>query len=215
MRIANLKVWLYRGLLGILAMVLVAASVPVLARGAYTPPPRTRRLAIGVCGVCHGVNGNSKNPMFPRLAGQKAWYLEQQLKEFRNHTRGDAYAVSYMWGMASHLSNGTITALAKYFSHQKTGPGTPSPPVVVAEGGRFYHRGIPSQGVPACAACHGPNGLGTAHFPRVAGQHAEYIMKQLNAFKTNMRDVFVMHGITMTLHPKQEKAIADYLASLS
>ena len=215
MRITDLKVWLRRGLLAASVAILAAASVPVLAQGAYTAPSQARRLAIGVCGTCHGVSGNSKNPMFPRLAGQKAWYLEQQLKEFRDHTRGDAYAVGYMWGMANQLSNATIVALAKYFSQQKAGPGTQRPAPVIAEGNQIYHRGIPTQGVPACAACHGLKGLGNAHFPRVAGQHAEYILKQLNAFRTNMRDVFIMHGITMTLHAKQEKAVADYLASLS
>jgi cytochrome c553 len=215
MRIDDLKILLRRGLLAVSVATLAVASVPVLAQGAYTPPSQARRLAIGVCGTCHGVSGNSKNPMFPRLAGQKAWYLEQQLKEFRDHTRGDAYAVGYMWGMANQLSNSTIVALAKYFSQQKAGPGTRRPAPVIAEGNQIYHQGIPTQGVPACAACHGPNGLGNAHFPRVAGQHAEYILKQLNAFRTNMRDVFIMHGITMTLHVKQEKAVADYLASLS
>jgi len=98
-----------------------------LAQGAPTPPSQARDLAIGVCGTCHGVDGNSTNPMFPRLAGQHAWYIEQQLKEFRDHKRGDPYAVGYMYGMASQLSNATIDALAKYFSHQKTGPGKPHP----------------------------------------------------------------------------------------
>ena len=214
MRIDNLKVWLRRGLLAASVAALSAASVPVLAQGAYTPPSQARELAIGVCGTCHGVDGNSKNPMFPRLAGQHAWYIEQQLKEFRDHTRGDPYAVAYMYGMAGELSNATITALAQYFSHQKPGPGTPHPAAVIAEGNEIYHHGIPSQGLPACAACHGPQALGSKFFPRLAGQHAEYILKQLASFRSNMRKVAIMHGVASTLHDGQMKAVADYLESL-
>lgn len=209
-----MKVWLRRVLLAVSAAALAGTSFAAFAHGAYKSSPHIQRIAIGTCGACHGVTGNSKNPMFPRLAGQKAWYIEQQLKQFRDHTRGDAYAVTYMWGMASQLSNATIVGLANYFAHQKTGAGAPHRAPVVAEGNQIYHRGIPTQGVPPCAACHGPNGLGNAHFPRVAGQHAEYIKKQLNAFRTNMRYVLIMHGICTTMHAKQDDAVADYLASL-
>lgn len=193
---------------------LLVVSAAAMAHGAYRPSARIRNLAVGVCGVCHGVAGVSKNPMFPNLAGQKAWYIEQQLKEFRDRSRGDAYAVGYMWGMASRLSNRTIVALAQYFAHQKPSPGTSHSAATVRAGERIYHEGIAAQGVPACAACHGPRGLGNANFPRLAGQHAEYILKQLNAFRTNMRNVAIMHGICTTLHAKDDKALADYLASL-
>ncbi len=215
MQIVNLKARLSRSLLCASLAALALTCTPALAAGAYTPPSRARQLAIGYCGVCHGVNGNSKNPMFPRLAGQKAWYIEQQLKEFRNHTRRDPYAVSYMWGMANGLSNSTIDALAKYFSRQKPAGGTSHATAEVAEGNQIFHHGIPSQGVPACAACHGPDALGNANFPRLAGQHAQYIRKQLASFRSDMRDVAIMHAICTTLHVKQDRAVADYLASLS
>jgi cytochrome c553 len=152
--------------------------------------------------------------MFPRLAGQRAWYIEQQLKEFRDETRGDPYAVAYMWGMASGLSNDTITALADYFSKQTMGPGKPHSPAVEAHGRQIFEQGIPSQGVPACAACHGKDALGNNSYPRLAGQHAEYILKQLASFKSNMRKVAIMHGVAQTLHPKDMKDVADYLESL-
>ena len=214
MRFDNARIWLRGGLLAASVAVLALASAPALAQGAHTSASRTRDLAVGVCGACHGVAGVSKNPMFPNLAGQKSWYIEQQLKEFRAHTRGDPYAVAYMWGMAGQLSDATIVALAKYFSHQKTGPGTPHPKAVIAEGRRIYHQGIPSQGVPACAACHGPDALGSDHYPRLAGQHAEYIMKQLASFRSNMRNVAIMHGVASTLRKPEMQAVADYLESL-
>ncbi len=214
MRIDNLKGRLYRGVLAATAVALSLTGGRALAQGAPTPPSQARDLAIGVCGTCHGVDGNSTNPMFPRLAGQHAWYIEQQLKEFRDHTRGDPYAVAYMYGMASQLSDPTIDALAKYFSRQKTGPGKPHPAAEVAEGNKIFHQGIPAQGVPACAACHGPQGLGSKMFPRLAGQHAKYIMKQLQSFQSNMRQVAIMHGVAATLHKAEMQAVADYLASL-
>ncbi|MGC8521988.1 MAG: c-type cytochrome [Steroidobacteraceae bacterium] len=214
MRINSLKVWMHRGLLAAVAAAFTFGSLPSGAQGAPTPPQQAPELAIGVCGTCHGVDGNSINPMFPRLAGQHAWYIEQQLKEFRDHTRGDPYAVAYMYGMANDLSNATIVALAKYFSHQTPGPGTPHPAAVIDRGRNIYEHGIPSQGVPACAACHGPQALGSSQFPRLAGQHAEYIMKQLQSFQNNMRNVAIMHGVAQTLHRSQMRAVADYLESL-
>ena len=214
MRINSLKVWMHRGLLAAVAAAFTFGSLPSGAQGAPTPPQQAPELAIGVCGTCHGVDGNSINPMFPRLAGQHAWYIEQQLKEFRDHTRGDPYAVAYMYGMANDLSNATIVALAKYFSHQTPGPGTPHPAAVIDRGRNIYEHGIPSQGVPACAACHGPQALGSSQFPRLAGQHAEYIMKQLQSFQNDMRNVAIMHGVAQTLHRAQMRAVADYLESL-
>ena len=214
MRINSLKVWVHRGLLAAAAAAFTFGSLPSGAQGAPTPPQQAPELAVGVCGTCHGVDGNSINPMFPRLAGQHAWYIEQQLKEFRAETRGDPYAVAYMWGMANDLSNATIVALAKYFSSQTPGPGTPHPAAVIDRGRNIYEHGIPSQGVPACAACHGPEALGSSQFPRLAGQHAEYIMKQLQSFQSNMRNVAIMHGVAQTLHESQMRAVADYLESL-
>ena len=171
-------------------------------------------LAVGVCGTCHGADGNSLNPMFPRLAGQHAPYLEEQLKAFRSETRGDPNAIAYMWGMASSLSDETIAALAQYFAGQKAGPGKPHDPQSIARGQDIFEHGIPGEGVPACAACHGADALGGSAFPRLAGQHAEYILMQLSSFQSNMRNVAVMHGVARGLHESEMKAVADYLESL-
>ena len=210
----KIKSWLQRGALTVSMGASILLSAPSGAQGAPTPPQQAPELAVAVCGTCHGVDGNSINPMFPRLAGQRAWYIKQQLKEFRGETRGDPYAVAYMWGMTNQLSDKTIDALADYFSHQKTGPGVAHSVAVITAGKTIYEQGIPSQGVPACAACHGPNALGSSSFPRLAGQHAEYIMKQLVSFKSNMRNVAIMHGVAQTLHRRQMKVVADYLESL-
>jgi cytochrome c553 len=196
------------------AMCLTVASLPLRAQDQAATVQHARDLAIGVCGTCHGPDGNSKNPMFPRLAGQQAWYLVQQLKVFRDQTRGDPYAIAYMWGMASELSDPTIDALADYFAHQKTGPGKSHDPATIARGRDIFEHGIPSQGVPACALCHGPDALGSSQFPRLAGQHAEYILKQLASFQSNMRNIAVMHGVAQNLRTPEMRAVADYLESL-
>src|SRR5581483_4565963 len=91
----------------------VRADEPDLGTQAYA-----HRLAVGVCGTCHGTQGNSVQPKFPRLAGQNPNYLVAQLKNFRGQTRGDPDAISYMWGMAGPLADDTIDALAKYYSTQ-------------------------------------------------------------------------------------------------
>ena len=215
MRINDItKIWLRRGMMAAAAAAMTLASLPSGAQGAPTPPAQAPDLAVGVCGTCHGVDGNSIDPMFPRLAGQRDWYIKEQLKEFRAETRGDPYAIAYMWGMANQLSDATIDALAEYFSHQTAGPGKPHPQAVIERGRDIFEHGIPSQGVPACAACHGTDALGNDHFPRLAGQHAEYIMKQLASFQSNMRDVAIMHGVAQTLRKPEMQAVADYLESL-
>src|SRR5487761_913517 len=139
------------------AMMLVVASPPARAQEPAVIEQQARDVAIGVCGTCHGPDGNTINPMFPRLAGQHAGYLVRQLKSFKDETRGDPYAIAYMWGMASGLSDETIDALAQYYARQKTGPGRSHDPATIARGRDVYEDGVPSQGVPACAACHGPD----------------------------------------------------------
>lgn len=196
------------------ALALLWTSSPGWTQELSVTPQNAEDTAIGVCGTCHGPDGNSINPMFPRLAGQHANYLARQLKSFKEQTRGDPYAIAYMWGMASGLSDETIGALAQYYSRQKTGPGKNHDTATVARGRDIYEHGIPSQGVPACAACHGPDAQGNDMFPRLAGQHAEYVLKQLASFQSNMRKIAVMHGVAQNLRTLEMEAVADYLESL-
>jgi cytochrome c553 len=170
-----------------------------------------RQLAVGVCGTCHGPHGNSMQPKFPRLAGQNANYLATQLKAFRGQTRGDPDALGYMWGMASQLDDTTIDALAKYYSSQKAESVRKRNSAPVARGADLYEHGIESEGVPACASCHGPDAHGLADFPRLAGQRAQYVLKQLGSFQSNMRNIAVMHGVAQNLRAAEMEAVAAYL----
>jgi cytochrome c553 len=170
-----------------------------------------QRLAVGACGTCHGPHGNSLQPKFPRLAGQNGGYLAAQLKAFRGQTRGDPDAIGYMWGMAGQLDDTTIGALASYYSSQQPVASRTRNSALIARGREIYEHGIESQGVPACGTCHGPDGHGIAEFPRLAGQHAQYVLKQLASFQSNMRNVAVMHGIVQNLQLQELQAVAAYL----
>ncbi len=170
-----------------------------------------QRLAIGVCGTCHGPRGESIQPKFPRLVGQNANYLAAQLKNFRGQTRGDPDAIGYMWGMAGQLDDETIDALAKYYSQQSGRAPAARESAEVSRGRQIYEKGIESEGVPACASCHGQNGHGIGDFPRLAGQHAQYVIKQLGSFQSNMRNVAVMHGVAQNLRTAEMQAVAAYL----
>jgi len=197
------------------APTLIGAAALVLASGvrADEPDPATQayaqKVAITVCGTCHGAQGNSTQPKFPRLAGQNANYLVAQLKVFRAQTRGDPDAVGYMWGMASELDDDTVGALARYYAAQKAQPSATGTSALIARGREIYQHGI--EGVPACSTCHGADAHGLQDFPRLAGQHAQYVLKQLASFQSNMRNVAVMHGVAQNLRLPEMQAVAAYL----
>ena len=170
-----------------------------------------QKIAVGTCGTCHGPSGNSTQPKFPRLAGQEANYLATQLKGFRAQTRGDPDAIGYMWGMASQLDDATIDALAAYYAAQKPETSGGGDSAVIARGREIYEHGLAAQGVPACSTCHGPDAHGLQDFPRLAGQHAQYVLKQLASFQSSMRNVAVMHGVAQNLHLGDMQAVAAYL----
>ena len=169
------------------------------------------RIAVSVCGTCHGATGNSMQPKYPRLAGQNANYLAAQLKAFRAQTRGDPDAIGYMWGMAAQLDDATIEALAAYYAAQKAEPSATAAGPTVSRGREIYEHGLAAQGVPACSSCHGPDAHGLQDFPRLAGQHGQYVLKQLASFQSNMRNVAIMHGVAQNLNLEDMDAVAAFL----
>lgn len=172
---------------------------------------RAQKIAVTVCGTCHGQQGNSTNPKFPRLAGQNADYLSAQLKAFRSQTRGDPDALGYMWGMASELDDETIEALAAYYAAQKAEPSAQGSSAARDRGREIFEHGVPVQGVPACSSCHGSDAHGLQSFPRLAGQHSQYVLKQLASFQSNMRNVAIMHGVAQNLRLEEMEVVAAYL----
>jgi cytochrome c553 len=170
--------------------------------------------AVNTCATCHGPQGRGVVPKFPTLAGQHRSYLAAQLKAFKTQTRGDPDALGYMWGMAAPLDDEMIEALAGYYSTQAPGHGRTGDAAEIARGADIYTKGVAEEGIPPCVACHGPGATGSDEFPRLAGQHAQYLLKQLRFFQSNLRNVAVMHGVAKELQTKEMSAVAAYLESL-
>ena len=198
-----------------------ALSLVTLAIACAAPSLRAQdgdagKVAAQVCATCHGPRGDSISPGFPKIGGQRPEYLEGQLKAFRDRTRADPMAQAYMWGMTSQLGDDMIKKLAAFYSGQKPPQGKGGDPKLVQAGKDIYERGIPQANVQACATCHGKNAEGAGAFPRLAGQHSEYLVKQLVLFKSSMREgsnALIMHNISTGISFEQMQAVAAYLAS--
>jgi cytochrome c553 len=212
----------------VVAALVMSASIWMtgIARAADTPAevpaatPMTDaqkaalRKTIETCGTCHGINGRSVAPTFPNLAAQSAPYIELQLHAFKDQSRADPDAQAYMWGMASQLNDATISGLASYFAAQPAAVGTPGSPALIAQGKKLYEEGVPGRQIPPCATCHGPRAQGMATFPRLAGQHAPYLLKQLLVIQSVLRMAPVMHGVVKDLTKDQMQEVVAYLESL-
>jgi cytochrome c553 len=199
------------------ALVIFAGASSIPSRSAEpdaATPLAAERVAVGTCANCHGWRGRGIAPKVPVLAGQRASYLLAQLQAFKAQTRGDPDALGYMWGMSAPLDEPLMAALADYYSRQTPVAGQPGDPKLMALGRTIYQNGDAAQGIPPCAACHGPMAAGTAQYPRLAGQHVEYLMKQLRSFQNNLRDVAIMHGVARNLKVPAMLAISEYLQSL-
>jgi cytochrome c553 len=169
---------------------------------------------IETCSACHGLSGRSVSPTFPILAAQKAPYIELQLHAFKDQTRADPDAQAYMWGMASQLDDASISALATYFSKQSAAAGKSGNATLIAQGRQIFVEGVPGRQIPACASCHGAQAQGNGPFPRLAGQHAPYLLKQLLVIQSVLRTAPVMHGVIKDLTRDQMQAVAAYLESV-
>ena len=175
-----------------------------------------RKLATEVCSSCHGPRGESVSSAFPRLAGQQGQYVDVQLKAFRDRTRADPMAQAYMWGMASQLDDAAIASLAAYYSSQKPVRGKAADAKLAQQGKAIYEKGLGGANAQPCATCHGKDGEGNAIYPRLAGQHAEYLVKQMVLFKSALRadtNAVIMHNISSGMTFDQMEAVAAYLAS--
>jgi cytochrome c553 len=169
---------------------------------------------IETCSACHGLHGRSVAPTFPNLAAQTAPYIELQLHAFKDQTRADPDAQAYMWGMASQLDDASISALADYFSKQSAAAGTSGNSTLISQGKQIFVEGVPGRQIPACASCHGAQAQGNGPFPRLAGQHAPYLLKQLLVIQSVLRTAPVMHGVIKDLTRDQMQAVVAYLESI-
>jgi cytochrome c553 len=198
------------------------AGAPIAAAALAQAPAekpdlaRAQTLVKDVCAACHGVDGNSPTPVNPSIAGQPAEYITRQLAHFQSGIRANPV----MQGMAATLKPDDMAAV---FSQQPKGLAAKDA-VLVTTGQKLYRGGDAATGLPACAACHAPNGAGMPkNYPRLAGQYAEYTYAQLKAFKsgergadTDGKDVNgrVMVTIATKMTDVQMRALAEYTSAL-
>jgi cbb3-type cytochrome c oxidase subunit III len=181
-----------------------AAAKPDLAAG--------EAKATTVCAACHVADGSRGLPTYPILQGQHPEYLVKQLTEFKEGKRKN----SIMNGMAAALTPEDMRNVAAFYATKKAKDGASKNKDLVATGEKIYRGGIAKKGVAACAGCHSPNGAGIpAQYPRLAGQHADYIKAQLTAFRQGERtNSAQMSAIGANLSDKEIEALADYVAGL-
>jgi len=182
------------------------------------PDPAKGQAAAAICAGCHGVDGNSLAPTFPKIAGQHYDYLVKQLHDYRVRT-GDTAPLrpnAIMQGIASQLTEEQIRDLSGYFAAQVQQPGVARNKDTVELGQAIWRGGIADKGVPACAGCHGPAGSGIpGQYPRLGGQWAEYTEAQLTAFRSGVRkNNQAMTDISSRLSDAEIRAVSDYIAGL-
>lgn len=193
---------------------MLAASSALAENTAKGDPAKAQQTATTVCAACHNADGNSVAPANPKLASQHPEYLTKQLVNFKSGERKSAI----MSGMVAALSPEDMNNLGAYFAGQKSAPGTAANKELIAAGQKLFKGGNQSSGVPACAACHGPNGSGIpVQFPRLAGQHAEYTLGQLKLFRSGERAndaAKMMRVIAQKMTDQEMQAVSEYIAGL-
>jgi cytochrome c553 len=198
------------------AAVVGIAAMTGMAQAQNAPTSQeTVNRAAHVCVACHGDGGRSETASIPSLAGQTRGYMVAQLRDFRAQVRAEPGARGYMWGISALLDDATIDGLADHFAAQTPAPGKPGKAALVQAGREIFVNGIPALGVIACATCHGEGARGAAGFPRLAGQHADYVYAQLKVFGTALRPHGqVMRAEVKPLSPDDMRAVAEYVQSL-
>ena len=210
------------------ALALICAIAPAAAQ---TPP----RIVTWNCSGCHGLDGNTSWPQVPRLAGQNATYFANQIKAFQlapevhvwqlpawisappeppPGARAEPASRTFMIGMAKSIDEAATKQAAAWYAAQRPGPGRPGDVLASERGREIFSKGLPAAGVIACQDCHGAQGQGLGDFPRLAGQNADYTVRQLLAFRAGTRG----HSPTMkseanSLSPEQMRDLAVWLQS--
>ena len=200
-------------------------AATVLAQGPAGKPAqpdlaKAQTIVNQICAACHGTDGNSPSPANPNLAGLPAEYITGQLAHFKSGIRANAV----MLGMSATLTGEDMVALGAYYAKQKPNGLAAKDPELVKLGQALYRGGDAAKGIPACSACHGPNGAGIPKsYPRLAGQHGDYTYAQLKAFRAGERGADkdgkdlngrIMTAIAAKLSDTQMKALAEYTTGL-
>lgn len=188
----------------------VPKADPAKGEALYTNGDSARN--IPACVSCHGAAGNSTIVQNPKLAGQHDAYIAKQLVDFKTPQRNNPVMTS----IAKSLTEGDIKNLAAFLDTQTPKRGAAKNKDTVELGKKIFRAGITEINIPACAGCHGPSGDGIpAQFPRLAGQHQEYTIAQLTAFRSAARkNSSQMATIAKRMSDDEIQAVADYIAGL-
>lgn len=212
----NCALWLVAG------SIAFAANGVALAEEAAGKPDlaKAKQTADQICAACHGADGNSPSPANPNIAGQQAAYITVQLEHFKSGVRNNAI----MAGMVATLTPADMRALGIYFSQQKPKAAGIKDRELALAGQKLYRGGNMASGLPACAACHSPDGAGIpSRYPRLGGQHADYALAQLKAFKAGERGMDkggkdvngrVMAQVAARLSDQEMQAVVQYASGL-
>ena len=195
------------------AAALILLTMPVaggFARAADAA--RAEEIVQGQCAVCHGADGESSTPAFPRLAGQNAVYVARQLAAFKSGVRRSPT----MQPMVAELDASDFAALGAWYASRPTHVHPVDDPGLAFAGRALWNTGNVPAGVPACATCHGADGHGDEAIPRLAGQHALYVVRQLKQFggRDRTRDNASMHLIASRLSEADMRAVAAFVSGM-
>jgi cytochrome c553 len=190
---------------------LVGLLLGALAAGAAAA--QDAPAATATCAACHGDDGNSAIPMFPKIAGLQESYIVKQLRDFQSGRRRSDVMAPVM----AALKPQDIAPLAAYYSRQALKPGQPGDKKVADVGKLLFYDGNEETGVPACLGCHQPQGRGHLIYPRIGGQHVEYVKQQLKNFASGDRandPSRFMRTVAKRLSDEEINAVAAYLVGL-
>jgi cytochrome c553 len=180
---------------------------------------RAQQIAKQVCAACHGADGNSPAPANPKIAGQFPEYLAKQLLDFMPRAgKKPARENAIMTPMVANLTEDEVKGLATFYAGQQLQPSVATDKDLAALGQKIWRGGNAATGVPACAGCHGPDGLGIpAQYPRLSGQFAAYTAEQLRLFRDGARgndQNGMMRGVAARMSEREIRAVAEYAAGL-
>lgn len=187
-------------------------TLALAAEKIHGDPTLAEPIVTSACAGCHGQDGNSPVPNFPKLAGQTAEYLLREMKEFQQEHRQSEVMAPFI----ANLSEQDLANLAVYFAAQTPSPGEVTKPELLALGKKIYQEGVPDTGVPSCDGCHEENGAGSGRTPRIAGQNVEYTLEQIKLYADHVRKngKKVMRTVAERLTAEEAEAVAQYLASM-
>jgi cytochrome c553 len=210
--------WLTRSVMPLALAGWTAAVLAQVPAAQKTDTAKGQQIASQVCAACHAADGNSTIPGNPKLAQQHSAYLVKQLTDYtvRSGEKKPARENAIMNGLAATLSEQDRRDVAAWFSSQEEKPGTARNKDTLELGQRIWRAGLPEKALPACSGCHNPAGLGIPNqYPRLGGQHAEYVEATLKAFRDGTRrNNLPMQQIAARLSDAEISAVADYIQGL-